>query len=168
MGGFRDDNSKPSDRSDKVGLKQVSSKPSIFDNQPKKPSQATLEKNVAATQERLTGHKKAAAELTVRFQKIMTDKTLPGNQNVLSSNIEMELLKDMMIFASEVNNDPNESDEGIGSLGLIAILLKTCITQRNRINELDYSLNSLNKRADAMDTLLKAMASSIDTLKKNG
>jgi hypothetical protein len=54
-----------------------------------------------------------------------------------------------MQLAMDINNDPNEENEGMGGLTLITCLFKTCLAQRDRLNELEYSFHSLTKKLDA-------------------
>jgi hypothetical protein len=144
---FDEEEDSPSIQSTKVGLKKVSTQKSIFDGMPKKQTAEEFDNKVHAVQERMTGHKKRAAELTASFNKIMTDKTLRENKNLISNELEKEILVEMMKLAVEINNDPLEQ-EGMGSLSWIALLFKTCLSQRDRINKLEYALSLLQKKTE--------------------
>lgn len=130
-----------------AGLKKVSSQKSIFDNIPKKPSQDDFQKRVASSQERLTGYKLSVSQLTQQFLKLLNDKTLKQNKNLFDQDIEKEVIANMIQLAQEINNDPAEQ-EGMGSLSWITILLKVALSQRNRINDLEYRLSVLEKKAN--------------------
>ena len=132
----------------KVGLKNVSTQKSIFDSMPKKPTQEDLEKKVNHIQERSSSHKTRAAELSVQFSQAMKDKTLKQNKNVFAREMERELLTKMAQLAIEVNNDQTEQ-EGMGSLSWIILLLGTCFSQRDRINQLEFVVSQLEKKLDA-------------------
>jgi hypothetical protein len=54
----------------------------------------------------------------------------------------------MIKLAVEINTDPNEQ-EGMGSLMWIVLLLKTCVSQRDRINKLEYSVSQLEKKLES-------------------
>ena len=140
-----EDNDQQSLQSKKIGLKNVSSQKSIFDNLPKKPTQNDLNQNVNRIQEKASSAKRKAADLAVKFHNLMADKTLNQNKNLFQKELEVELLKDMLNFATEVNDDPNEI-EGIGSISLIALILKNCISQRDKINNLEYAIFELEKK----------------------
>ncbi len=139
-----ENNDQPSAQSQKVGLKKVSSQKSIFDNISKKPSSEEFEKKVQQAQEISSGHKATAMALSQQFKKLISDKTLPQNKSIFAREAEKEVLGNMLRFAAEVNNDDNMG-ESEGSVGLIAILLHTCITQRDRLNQLEYFVSRLEK-----------------------
>jgi len=129
----------------KVGLKQQAGQASMFDNKPKQPTQQEFEQQVQVSQERLSGYKKRAAELFLAYDKALNDKTLPQNRNTFIIESEREIMTNMIQLAIEVNGDPTE-EEGMGSLTWIACLLKTCLSQRDRINELEYSVSQFQKK----------------------
>jgi hypothetical protein len=139
-----ENNDQPSAHSQKVGLKKVSSQKSIFDDIPKKPSSEEFEKKVQQSQEKSSGYKARAMVLSQQFKKLITDKTLQQNKSIFVRDAEKEVLGNMLRFAAEVNNDPN-MDESEGSVGIIAILLHTCISQRDRLNQLEYLVSRLEK-----------------------
>lgn len=120
---------------------------SMFDGKRKKPSQQEFQQQVHQAQETLSGYKKRAADLFVQFQKTIADKTLPQNRNIFNQESEKELLQNMIILAAEINSDPNER-ESEGSLTWIVLLLKTCFTQRDRINEMEFAIHSLQKKLE--------------------
>lgn len=154
--------------SKKIGLKKVSSQKSIFDNIPKKPTQEDFDKQVTVSQEKMMGHKQKAAELALQFKKLVEDKTLPQNKNVFAQEIEREILTKMVQLAIDINNDPNEQ-EGMGSLSWITLLLKTILSQRDRINKLEYTLSLLEKKMEpsALSAQILKELSALDKDKKN-
>jgi len=141
--------------SQKVGLKKVSSQPSMFENMPKKPSQAEFEQQVMKIQEKATGYNAKAAELAEAFNKTLADKTLPQNRNVFQKELERELLVNLMQLAIDINNDPNEQ-EGMGSLTLISLLFKVCLAQRDKLNSFEYRLLQLEKINGGLDGTKKS------------
>jgi len=118
---------------------------SMFDNKRRKPTQQEFQQQVHQAQEVQSGYKKRAAELFVQFQRAIMDKTLPQNRNVFNVESEKELLQNMIQLAVEINNDPNER-ESEGCLTWIVLLLKTCFAQRDKLNELEFSMASLQKK----------------------
>ena len=137
----------PSAQSQKVGLKNVSSQKSIFADMPKKVSQEDFENKVKKVQEKKSRYKTKTADLAVQFYKTMSDKHLSQNKNAFQKELENELLKNMVRLAQEINSD-GEEREGEGSLSWITLLLKTCFNQRDKINELEYSILQLDKKTD--------------------
>jgi DNA repair ATPase RecN len=160
----------PKDFKPKSSLKPIPGPKSMFDGKPKSPTPQQFEKTVQQVQEQMTEHKKRATELFMAFNKMILDKTLPQNRNILMLDAERETLQSMIRLAQDVNNDPNEA-EGEGTLMWIVCLLKTCLSQRDRINELEYTLSLLQKSInDGLigDMIKREIAKSLDNAKTNG
>jgi len=154
-------------RENKVTLKNVSSQKSMFDGQPKKPTQQKLDQQVHAAQERSSSYKVRAAKLAQDFGRLMTDKTLPQNKNIFAQEAEREVLTNMIQLAIEINNDPIEQ-EGMGSLGWITVLFKTCMAQRDRLNLLEYQMFQFEKKIDSttlVDFINKEVNKALDKKK---
>jgi hypothetical protein len=139
----------PFDEDDVVGdkdlstsLKQVSTQPSMFNSKFKKSKPEEFNEKVLKHQEDHNNYKLQAAQLACQFNKLLSNKTLKQNKNLFSKELEIELLTNMIQLAIEVNNDPNEQ-EGMGSLSWITLLLKTALSQRDRLNELEFELHQL-------------------------
>jgi carboxylesterase type B len=135
----------PEEFTPKVTMKGVGK--SMFDNKPKKPTPQEFQQKVQQSQEKLVGYNKRAAELYMQFQRAIADKTLAQNRNVFAADTEREMLQNLLQLASEINEDPNEQ-ESRGSLTLVILLLKTALAQRDRINELEYALVTLQRKFD--------------------
>lgn len=166
---FDEDDEQPSLQSQRIGLKQVSTQKSIFDSMPKKPSPAEFETKVRNVQENSYKYKNQAAVVATNFNKAMVDKTLPQNKNMIQQDFEKELLQQMIQLAIDINNDTNEQ-EGMGSLTLITLLLRTCLFQRDKINRLEYALAQLEKKvSDPMfsDSIKKDILKALDSQKKS-
>lgn len=131
----------------KVGLKKNNQK-SIFDSMQKKPSKEDFDNNVKVLQEKSSQYKERTADLAIKFSKTVADKTLQQNKNLFQTELENDLLRNMVKLAQEINSDDSER-EGEGSLSWITLLLKTCFNQRDKINKLEYNLTQLNKKIDA-------------------
>lgn len=156
---FDEDSSDDSIPAKNSGLKRVSTQKSIFDNLPKKPSPEEFEKRVHETQERMSGYKLSGAVLSKQFHKMLGDKTLKQNKTPFAADAEKELLSKMVQLAIDINNDPIEQ-EGMGSLSWITLLLKICFFQRDRINQLEYLVELLDKRTSP-DNMKKIVAEAI-------
>jgi hypothetical protein len=127
------------------GLKQVSSKASIFDNKPKIPSAEKFKEVVDQNQEQDIAYKKQFAELAQKFIDMINDTTLSEQKGVVKKDLERETLARMLKLAEQANNDPNQP-ESAGSLAWITILLKTCLIQRNKLNEMSYKIHLLETK----------------------
>lgn len=152
------------------GLKKVSSKKSIFDDMSKKTSQKDLDNHVKRMRDRSLSYKQMAAEYSAQFKKIMSDRTLQQNKNIFVVEMESELLGNMIKLASEINADPDEQ-EGMGSLMWIVLLFKTCLTQRDKINKLEYFVSQLEKKTDPiiLESLVKKeIVNALDKTKNSG
>ena len=137
----------PDEFKPKVSVKQPGQK-SMFDGKPKRQSPQEFQQKVQQSQDRLVGYNRRAAELYIQFQRAMADKTLAQNRNVFTIDTERELLQNLLQLAAEINSDPEEQDSG-GSLTLVILLLKTVLSQRDRINELEFTLVNLQKKIDS-------------------
>ena len=158
----------PKDFAPKIGVKQVSGTKSMFDKKTKPPTQQEFQQKVQVAEEKKSGYKSRAADLFVQFNKSVLDKTLSQNRNVFSIESEKEMLQNMIQLAIEINNDENEQ-EGMGSLTWITCLFKTCLAQRDRINEIEYAMNLLQKKLDSSalaDYINKEISKAL-TLKKS-
>lgn len=149
-------------------LKKVSSKKSIFDGLPKKPSADEFNAKVDRIQERDNSYKSRAATLATKFVNFLADKTLKQNKSIFVKEVEKEVLTDMIALAVEINNDPIEK-EGMGSLGWITLLFRISLAQRDRINELEYNLGELNKKfsSDYINDIINKQIQTLDIKKKS-
>lgn len=163
-----EDTDQQSVQSQKLGLKKVSTQKSIFDSMPKKPSQEDLDIKVAAAQKRASTNKVKAMELANQFNKAMSDKTLPQNRNMFQKEVEKELLGKMIQLAVDINSDTVEQYDGMGSLGWITLLLRTCFGQRDKINLLEYRVEQLEKNKDSVSKEIAEVVKTLDDSKKNG
>jgi hypothetical protein len=147
---FDEEEDVPTIQSQKIGLKQVSSQKSIFETMPKKPTQEEFTQQVKKVQERMSAYKARTTELAIQFNKAMADKTLPVNKNMFQKEMELEILRNMVKLAQDINSDVKER-EGEGSLSWITLLLKTSFNRRDKINNLEFALQQLEKKIDALD-----------------
>ena len=151
----------------KSSLKKVTGQKSMFDGKPKPPTQQQHQQNVQASLDKKTGYNKRAADLFIQFSKAMADKTLLQNRNIFNTETERELQQDMVKLAMDINTDEMEEDS-MGSLTLIICLMKTCFSQRDRMNELEYSLQKKLDTAGITELINKEIAKALDAKKSNG
>lgn len=85
-----------------------------------------------------------------QFLKLLSDKTVPENQDPRVKKGEIAFIKTLTDFASELNsfedNRQREILSDLGSNSLIATLLKGMLMQRNRINVLEYQFHLLEEK----------------------
>lgn len=143
----------------KIGIKSQGK--SIFDNKKEKPSAEEFEKKSIESNKKLENYQVRAQELAVQFKKIMDDKTLSQNKNIFALEIEKELISKMISLAIEINSDENEI-EGMGSLGWVALILKNLISEKDKINQLKYSVLNLENKIKDQDDLLNKIISKLD------
>ena len=154
-------------REQKVKLNQVSSQKSMFDNVPKKTTPEEFQRQVHTQQEKSSSYKVRASKLAIDFGKMMSDKTLSQNKSLFAQEAERETLSNMIQLAVDINNDPNEQ-EGMGSLGWITLLLKTCMVQRDRLNLMEYKFEQVEKKIDSKvltDFIIKEVNTALDKKK---
>lgn len=85
---------------------------------------------------------KKISELGSQYMNLIKDKTLNENKGPIQLEIEKSLPKEMASLSLDLNNDQTQA-EGVGSIGLILILLKVSLLQRDLINELSYEVYKL-------------------------
>lgn len=126
----------------KHGLKLDNSK-SKYGKKPKDDGDFLKKAEEAVGQ--INDRKARAVEMVKLFWETIKTKTLTVNKGPLQINLEKDMLSQLTIFASEMNNDPNEQLEGTGSIAMITLLFKTAIYQRDRLNDLEYRVDQLEK-----------------------
>jgi hypothetical protein len=127
----------------KTGLK-ISNEKSILNEISKKPSKEEFEKKAAEVNQQLNSYSERAIDLAMQFKKALEDKTLPQNKTPFALDAERELLSKLTQLGQDMNNDEHEK-EGQGSLGLVMLLFRTVLIQRDKINALEYGLNKLEQ-----------------------
>lgn len=130
------------DLDEKSPIKKVSSKQSIFDSMPKKPKEQDFQEKVAEIEKTKENYNSQSKELISNLNKIISDRTLKENKSPISTEIEKEVLSKLLKLSSQINNDDAE-EEGMGSLLIIAAMLKIMLSQRDRLNELEYKISKL-------------------------
>lgn len=139
---FENDQDKSS-RSQRTGVKQVSSQPSMFANNKKEIKQA-FDQKVDEITENLNNNANLTTNLVQKFASLIKDKTLESNKNLFSKDLENEVINQITKLAQDINNDPHEN-EGMGTLTWVTILLRLSLSFRNRLNEAEYKIQSLEK-----------------------
>lgn len=157
---FDDDDDDNPPKKPKVGVKSQGK--SMFDSLPKKPSFEQFEQEAQDANKKLEGYGERARELASQFKKVMEDKTLPQNKNLFVVEIEKELISKMINLAIEINSDENEA-EGMGSVGWIALTLRYLLVQKDRMNQLEYSVLNLENKVKEQTDILNSILSKLDS-----
>jgi len=135
------------DEADHTDLMQKTNRVKLHnptESKTKSPKEAFEERaGEAVAQDRI--YKERAFELGKRWMASVRDKTLPENRGPIGKEVEDKLFDQLVMLGMEMNNDPDVLDESIGSIGLITILMKTCLEYRDRLNKLEYELHKINK-----------------------
>ncbi len=145
----------------KVGIK-LNKSGSIFAKIPKKPSPQEFEKKADESNDRQEDYKTRGADLAVKYKSVLQDKTLSQNKTSIVLEIEQKVLQDLVALAQEMNVDQDET-EGQGSLAVSAIALKCILLQRDKINNLDFKLEKMEKE---LKSLVKNTNSSLNNEKE--
>ena len=117
---------------------------SRFANSSYKSLKDDFEKKVKDVSDSKNERNKKAFELGSSFIKILDDKTLKENKGPQQTNKELQICNELFQLATELNNDPNES-EAAGAAMLDVLFFRALISIRNRLNEIEYQLSKQNK-----------------------
>jgi hypothetical protein len=90
--------------------------------------------------------RQTAFDLAKQYMLAIRDKTIPQNKGVVAQDVEAEMRRNLIAFATEINNDDNEQLDCMGSMAVFNLLIKTVFEQRDRINELEYQVVQLDKK----------------------
>lgn len=115
-----------------------------------------FEQQADVTFDQIQNRKERAAELVQQFWSFVRDETLVSEKGPIKKNLEKETINKLLSFASELNNDPNES-EGTGSVALITLLLKAVIHFRDANNESNYRLSEAEKKINKLSSQISAL-----------
>lgn len=96
--------------------------------------------------DRAQARKQQAYEISQQFLQFFKSKTLPENKGPIEQSLERDIIKKVSEFAVEINNDPDEQLDGMGSTGVDILLLKAVISLRDSLNEAHYEIDQLKKQ----------------------
>lgn len=118
----------------------------------------TFEERAQEVHSRMQGYLSEAFELGVQFKEFLEDKTVPSQMGALRRSREKEVIGKLVAFAIRVNNDQDEN-EGMGSVSILTLLLKTSLAMRDRYNELDYKYHELESYCTRLEAKLNKLSS---------
>jgi len=139
---FDDDDFDPSKKPTK-GLKIDNSKSSVSVSK-KNNSKIHFEKIADSAFLTNEEYKYIAVDLATRYKSMILDSTLSENKTSKSKDEEKFVCENLVNLASKMNNDENQ-EMCVGSVGLISLLLKMLLLQRDEINDLKYKSSNLSK-----------------------
>ena len=149
----------------KKGLK-INNDASIANVLPTTPSKKEFETEARKVNETLNSYNDRALKLAIDFRRIMNDTTLPQNRNVLSKELEREIITNLMQLAIDINTDQYEKD-GMGSVGVEALIMNQLLTLRDRNNFLEFTLEQLTRKMKEMEAELLVMKKSVPMIDTN-
>lgn len=149
-----EDTDKPSSKP-KVELKSQGK--SMFDDQPKKPTKETAQKQAAVVNDRINSYNERAIETTTAFMKLLNDTTIPDNKNVFSADIEKEVIGKFQQLMLDIENDEQQL-MGMGPIGGISFLMRVILMQRDKLNQLTYKQHLLEKQIANLEKTSKELA----------
>jgi len=125
-----------------------------------------FEEKVKEIEKKKQKYKKEIAALSLQLKKILEDKTLVQNKTELNKTIESDVLRDIVDLAGKINSDPSEQ-EGMGSLLLCTILLRSIILFRDRENNLEFKIFQLESKIKQFPELIEKRIERLEKA-KNG
>lgn len=139
-----------------TGLKENIANKSRFAkpaNAPPKRTASDFDHDVAEHQRKDIDIRNKAAELSTKYRSLLKDKTLEQNKGPNKRDLENQVIAQLCDIGIRLNND-QVKPEGVGSIGLINLLLRAVLIQRDTINDLGYKVFKLQS---ALSELLKAV-----------
>jgi hypothetical protein len=91
-------------------------------------------------------------QLISQFMDTMRKRVLPSNRGLVGDQFEQELRQKLIDLVIDINNDTTEKDDGMGSATAIGLLLRVVMMQRDQLNELEYRLSIMEKKASRPPT----------------
>lgn len=116
----------------------------------KKVSAENLYNNVSEYKENEREIAKIIIELSRTYIGFIKNKTVRENKSPIEDDLEKETVQKLIQISMELNNDDTQP-EGIGSLGLINLLFRSVLAQRDIINNLEYKYVQLERQLSSKD-----------------
>lgn len=138
------------------GLKESLAKKSRFlrpeDNLPKR-TKEDFDKEVSQHQKSEMEIRNQAAEMAMKFKSLLKDRTVLENKSPLKKDFEEQVIRQLCDVGLKLNNDPNQP-EGIGSIGILNLMMHAILIQRDTINNLSHKVSKMHI---ALETIIKAI-----------
>jgi hypothetical protein len=114
-----------------------------------------FDKVATASHERSEEYKRRAYELGKSFVRIIEDRKLVSQKGPTAKSVEAQALNELLMLGAEMNMDETQ-EEGMGSIGVITLLIKGLILQRDRNNEMSYRLDQMEKNIRSLEAAKQA------------
>jgi len=89
-------------------------------------------------------------ELSRNYMGFIRNKVVRENKSPIEDDLEKETVQKLIQISMELNNDDTQP-EGIGSLGLINLLFRSVLAQRDIINNLEHKYVQLERQMSSKD-----------------
>lgn len=103
-----------------------------------------------------------AVQLGQEFMKFFNSKILPDNIGPIEKSFQQEIMKKLINFAIETNNDPYQEQDGMGSVGMITLLFNSLFKIKNKCNLLEYSYEQLASKVAGLEKELSSFKAQND------
>lgn len=110
-----------------------------------------FEKRAEGAVSKIENRKERAMQLSKKFYAIARDSKVESQRGPMELSIEKETIRNMLEFASEMNNDPTEP-ESAGSVALIYLLIKIVLFFRDKNNEMSFKMSQLERKLAQMSS----------------
>lgn len=120
-------------------------------NEEDKASKAQFEGEVSEYQQAQKDILNKITELAIQFNGFIKDKTLKENKGPILLALEQTVPKELSEISLHIDNDETTDQICLGSNGLILLLLKSSLIQRDIINELSYKVSKLETKLSSQD-----------------
>lgn len=114
-----------------------------------KPTQEQFEGEVSEYQKEQAIMQQKITGLAKQFIDFIKDKTLNENKGPILLDMEKTVPKQLSEVSLKIDNDETTQEICLGSNGLILLLLKTSLIQRDIINELSFRVSKLEKLVES-------------------
>ena len=111
-----------------------------------KANKANFENEVSEIQGEQAVIVKKITDLTSQFVGFIKDKTLNENKGPILLGLEKSIPKELSEISLQIDNDESTEQICLGSNGLILLLLRATLIQRDIINELSYKVSKLENK----------------------
>lgn len=116
-----------------------------------KATKAQFEEEISEHQKAQLDIIKKISELSKQFIGFIKDKTLNENKGPILLDLEKTVPKELSEISLHIDNDETTDQICLGSNGLILLLLKSNLIQRDIINELSHKVSKLEEKLSSKD-----------------
>ncbi len=114
-----------------------------------KTNKEQFEVEVSEHQQAQTAIKQKIADLAKQYVGFVKDFTLNENKGPILLQLEGSVPMELSQISLAIDNDETTEQICLGSNGLILLLLKTTLMQRDMISQLSYKISKLEKQSSS-------------------